>query len=46
MCIRDRYCFGEVELEEGCSFNSTIFGVDAKNAKKIRGKLPLSLIHI
>lgn len=34
------YCFGEVELEEGCSFNSTIFGVDAKNAKKIRGKLP------
>ena len=35
------YCFGEVELEEGCSFNSTIFGVDAKNAKKIRGKLPV-----
>lgn len=35
------YCFGIVELEEGVSFNSTIFGIDAKKAKKLRDKLPL-----
>ena len=35
------YCFGIVQLEEGCEFNSTIFGVNAQNADAIRAKLPV-----
>lgn len=35
------YCFGIVQLEEGAEFNSTIFGVSAKNADAIRAKLPV-----
>ena len=37
------YCFGEVTLEEDprCSFNSTIFGVDADNVEEIRKRLPV-----
>jgi len=35
------YCFGVVQLEEGCEFNSTIFGVDASNIDSIRDRLPV-----
>lgn len=35
------YCFGIVKLEEGTEFNSTIFGVNEKNADAIRAKLPV-----
>lgn len=35
------YCFGVVELKEGCEFNSTIFGVNSENADAIRAKLPV-----
>lgn len=35
------YCFGVVKLDEGCEFNSTIFGVNAKNAPAIREQLPV-----
>ena len=35
------YCYGLVELEEGVSFNITVFGVTRKSAKVLREKLPL-----
>ena len=35
------YGYGLVELEEGVMFNSTIYGVDKKIAKKLRPKLPV-----
>lgn len=35
------YCYGLVELEEGVSFNITVFGVARKSAKVLREKLPL-----
>jgi uncharacterized OB-fold protein len=35
------YCYGIVELEEGVSFNATVFGVTKKAAKKLRFELPL-----
>lgn len=39
------YCSGEVALEDdpNCSFNSTIFGVDADNVEKIRANLPVAV---
>ena len=39
------YCFGEVALEDdsNCSFNSTIFGVDADNVEEIRAHLPVAV---
>ncbi len=37
------YCYGLIELEEGVSFNGTIFGVSKRNAKKLREQLPLSI---
>ncbi len=35
------YCFGVVKLEEGCSFNSTIFGVTNEIADALRERLPV-----
>lgn len=35
------YCYGIVDLEEGVSVNSTIFGIDKKKAKKLRNELPI-----
>ena len=35
------YCYGIVELEEGVSFNATVFGVKKKKANELRDKLPL-----
>lgn len=35
------YCYGLVELEEGVSFNITVFGVKRRDAKKLTEKLPL-----
>ena len=35
------YCYGIVELDEGVSFNATVFGVTKKQQKVMREKLPL-----
>ena len=35
------YCFGEVRLDEGPSINAVIFGVPAKKADELYGRLPL-----
>lgn len=39
----EAHCFGEVELEEGCSINAIIFGVSKKNADEIEAKLPVPI---
>ena len=36
------YGYGLVELEEGPMFNATIYGVNKRNAKKLRPMLPIS----
>ena len=35
------YCYGIVELEEGVSVNSTVFGIKKKQAKLLRDRLPI-----
>lgn len=35
------YCYGIVELEEGVSINSTVFGIKKKQAKRLRDMLPI-----
>lgn len=36
-----KYCFGEIELEEGVRINGLIFGVSRKNVTEITAKLPV-----
>ena len=36
-----KYCYGEVELEEGTRLNAVVLGVSKKNRAELSAKLPL-----
>lgn len=37
-----KYCYGEVELEEGSRLNGVVLGVSKKNRAELQEKLPVS----
>ena len=38
-----KFCYGEIELEEGSRFNGVVLGVSKKNRKELAAKLPLNI---
>ena len=38
-----KFCYGEIELEEGSRFNGVVLGVSKKNRKELAAKLPLDI---
>ncbi len=36
-----KYCYGEIELEEGARFNGVVRGVSRKNREELSAKLPV-----
>lgn len=38
-----KFCYGEIELEEGARFNGVVLGVSKKNRKELSEKLPLNV---
>ena len=38
-----KFCYGEIELEEGSLFNGVVLGVSKKNRKELAAKLPLDI---
>lgn len=38
-----KYCYGEVELEEGSRLNAVVRGISRKNREEMEAKLPLNI---
>lgn len=38
-----KFCYGEIELEEGSRFNGVVLGISKKNREELSKKLPLNV---
>jgi hypothetical protein len=38
-----KYCYGEIELEEGTRFNGVVRGISKKNREEMSAKLPINV---